>query len=294
MKTNDMESAFNLGPKLIDSLEKEHVIAGDIISVNMSSNRIVKLGRSYARSRDYDAMGKDTKFVTCPDGELRKRKEETHVVSLHEIDVINSRPQGYMGLFSGDTGEIPSETRDQINVKVDEWKEEGKADLLPGVLFIDEVHMLDVEAFSFMNKWTETELSPIIIMASNRGNATVRGTPTKAPHGMPLDFLDRCVIISTHPYNAQELQEILKIRAAEEEVELNEGAIALLTRVAEERGLRYGSQLIATSYEVAKKRKGGEGKVEERDVERAYGLFLDPKRSVELVAELQGERMELS
>ena len=29
--------------------------------------------------------------------------------------------------------------RDQINAKVSEWREEGKAEIAPGVLFIDEV-----------------------------------------------------------------------------------------------------------------------------------------------------------
>jgi hypothetical protein len=37
--------------------------------------------------------GPATKFVQCPEGELQKRKEVVHVVSLHEIDVINSRTQ---------------------------------------------------------------------------------------------------------------------------------------------------------------------------------------------------------
>jgi len=39
----------------------------------------------------------------------------------------------------GDTGEIKSELRDQINQKVSDWREEGKAEIVPGVLFIDEV-----------------------------------------------------------------------------------------------------------------------------------------------------------
>ena len=37
--------------------------------------------------------GPTTKFVQCPEGELQKRKEVVHVVTLHEIDVINSRTQ---------------------------------------------------------------------------------------------------------------------------------------------------------------------------------------------------------
>ena len=58
-----------------------------------------------------------------------------HTVSLHEIDVINSRTQGFLALFAGDTGEIKPELRNQINTKVAEWREEGKAEIVPGVRF---------------------------------------------------------------------------------------------------------------------------------------------------------------
>ena len=95
-----------------------------------------------------------------------------HTVTLHEIDVINSRSQGFLALFSGDTGEIKSEVREQINDKVAEWREEGKAEIVPGVLFIDEVHMLDIECFSFLNRALESDMAPILIMATNRGITT--------------------------------------------------------------------------------------------------------------------------
>ncbi len=64
---------------------------------------------------------------------MQKRKELVHTVSLHEIDVINSRTQGFLALFAGDTGEIKPELRNQINTKVGEWREEGKAEIIPGV-----------------------------------------------------------------------------------------------------------------------------------------------------------------
>ena len=48
-------------------------------------------------------------------------------------------PQGFLALFAGDTGEIRSEVREQIDSKIAEWREEGKAEIIPGVLFIDEV-----------------------------------------------------------------------------------------------------------------------------------------------------------
>mgnify|MGYP001796906035 CR=1 FL=1 len=70
---------------------------------------------------------------------------------------------------AGDTGEIKSEVREQINAKVAEWREEGKAEIVPGVLFIDEVHMLDIECFSFLNRALESDMAPVLIMATNRG-----------------------------------------------------------------------------------------------------------------------------
>ena len=36
-------------------------------------------------------------------------------------------------LSAGDTGEIKGEVREQINAKVAEWREEGKAEIVPGV-----------------------------------------------------------------------------------------------------------------------------------------------------------------
>lgn len=59
-----METIYDLGNKMIDSLNKEKVMAGDVIAIDKASGRISKLGRSYARARDYDAMGSDVSLAT--------------------------------------------------------------------------------------------------------------------------------------------------------------------------------------------------------------------------------------
>lgn len=290
IKTTDMETIYELGNKMIEGLTKEKVLAGDVISIDKASGKITKLGRSFARSRDYDAMGADTKFVQCPEGELQKRKTVVHTVSLHEIDVINSRTQGFLALFTGDTGEIRSEVRDQINTKVAEWKEEGKAEIVPGVLFIDEVHMLDIECFSFINRALEDEFAPIVIMATNRGISKTRGTNYKSPHGLPLDLLDRTIIITTQNYDKSEIKTILTIRSTEEEVELTPEALDLLTNIGTETSLRYSSNLISVSQQIAQKRKSNV--VDVVDVERAYLLFLDSSRSVKFVQEFESQYID--
>ena len=161
-------------------------------------------------------------------------------MSLHDIDVINSRQQGFLALFAGDTGEIKAEVREQIDEKVSEWKENGKATIVPGVLFIDEAHMLDMECYSFLNRVLETKMAPILILATNRGITTIRGTKYQGPHGIPLDFLDRLLIIATDPYEPKEVRQILKIRCDEEDVDMNDdGTIVVRLAVPSHAGQRH-------------------------------------------------------
>ncbi|OMJ87713.1 hypothetical protein SteCoe_10558 [Stentor coeruleus] len=289
LKTTEMETVYDLGAKMIEQLQREKIVSGDVITIDRASSKISKLGRSFARASDYDAMGSQTRFVQCPEGELEKRKEVVHTVTLHEMDVINSRAQGFLALFAGDTGEIKDEVREQIDQKVAEWREEGKAEIIPGVLFIDEVHMLDIECFSFLNRALESDTAPIVIMATNRGIAQIRGTKFRSPHGVPLDLIDRSLIIMTKPYTAEEIMNILKIRCEEEDVEMTEDALDLLTTIGTETSLRYAIQLITTASLVAQKRKASE--VDVQDIRRVYSLFIDIKRSTQFLKEYQEEYM---
>ena len=287
MKTTDMETVYDLGTKMIEAISKAKVNAGDVISIDKASGRVTKLGRSFSKSRDYDAMGASTKFVACPEGELQKRQEVVHTVSLHEIDVINSRAQGYLALFAGDTGEIRAEVREQIDNRVSEWKEEGKAEIIPGVLFIDEVHMLDIECFSFLNRALENELAPILVVATNRGITKIRGTDYRSPHGIPVDLLERLLIIHTQPYDERESKAILEIRCEEEDVDMSDDAKDLLCKIACETSLRYAIQLISAASLRASKRKSA--KVDIDDVSKVYGMFLDVKRSTQFMIDNQAE-----
>ncbi|GAX10583.1 RuvB-like protein 2 [Fistulifera solaris] len=285
--TTDMETIYDLGHKMLEMLRTEQISAGDVIRIDKGTGQIRKLGRSFTRSRDYDAVSSTTKFVPTPEGEIQKRQTITHMVSLHEIDVINSRQQGFLALFAGDTGEIRQEIRDQIDVKVAEWKEEGRATLVPGVLFLDEVHMLDMECFSFLNRALESEWAPFVVMATNRGLSKIRGTDYISAHGIPVDLLDRLMIISTQPYSVDELRQILQVRCTEEQVEMTPTALELLTRIASETALRYAMHLITMSQLQAERKK--RSIVELEDVELCYQLYYDVKRSTKLLMEYQNQ-----
>jgi RuvB-like protein 2 len=124
-------------------------------------------------------------------------------------------------------------------------------------------------------------MAPILIMASNRGMTRIRGTDYISPHGIPVDLLDRLLIISTTPYSTTEIGKILQIRCEEEDVEIEEEAMVALTTIGGETSLRYAIHLISTANLIAAKRK--DGIVTVADIARAYDLFLDQKRSVQCI-----------
>lgn len=167
--------------------------------------------------------------------------------------------------------------------------------------------MLDIECFSFLNRALEDVLAPLVIMASNRGMARIRGTKIQSPHGLPVDLLDRVLIVSTKPYEEQDIQQIIQIRSVryhsnstgltliyglfiprceEEDVTLTAEALSVLTSMAVQTTLRYALNLISCAQVLARKRKAE--KVDVEDLRRAYTYFMDEKRSVQWLKEQQG------
>lgn len=66
------------------------------------------------------------------------------------------------------------------------------------------------------------------------------------------------IIVPTQPYQEKELKEILSIRCEEEDCQMTDDALTILTRIGLETSLRYAIQLITTAGLVARKRKSTE------------------------------------
>uniref|UniRef100_A0A0N4ZR72 RuvB-like helicase n=1 Tax=Parastrongyloides trichosuri TaxID=131310 RepID=A0A0N4ZR72_PARTI len=284
LKTTDMESEYKLGSKMAESLFKENIVIGDVIMIDKLNGTVTKLGRSYSHQGDYDAVGSQFRFVQCPSGEIQTKTETVHYLSLHEIDAMNSSKGGYMSIFSGDTGEISDEVRKQITKKVNEWKEEKKADVVPGVLFIDEAHTLDLECFSFINCCLETENAPILIMATNRRHGLVKGSNITAPHCLPTDLLDRCLIIRTNAYTRDEKLNIVKLKAKSDDIDVSgEGIDKLLRSICSKNTLRYVMNIVTLANQLSMKLK--QEKLSKEAISRTFTLFVDPERSAHTLLE---------
>merc|ERR1719326_2009263 len=236
LKTTKGAKQLRLDPTIYDQIQKEGVTVGDVIYVEASSGAVKHVGRADAYASEVDLEAED--YVPLPKGDVHKKKEIVQDVTLHDLDSSNAKPQGGQDVMSlmgqmmkPKKTEITEKLRTEINRVVNRYIDQGIAELVPGVLFIDEVHMPDIECFTYLNRALESTLSPIVIFATNRGICTIRGTDIVSPHGIPVDLLDRLMIIRTMPYALQEIVQILSIRSQIEGISVDEEAFAYLGEI---------------------------------------------------------------
>lgn len=291
LKTTKGSKQLRLDPSIYDALQKEKVNPGDVIYIEANSGAVKRVGRSDTYASEFDLEADE--YVPVPKGDVHKKKEIVQDVTLHDLDISNAKPQGGQDIMSvmGQLAkpkktEITEKLRTEINRVVNRYIDQGVAELVPGVLFIDEVHMLDIECFTFLNRALESTLSPIVIFATNRGVCTIRGTDISAPHGIPVDLLDRLLIIRTMPYSLEEMVQIVAIRAETEGIVVDEEALIALGEVGARTSLRYSVQLLTPAKIIAQ--TAGREAITAVDVEEIDELYFDAKASAKLLARSEG------
>jgi len=294
LKTTKEEKTIEAGATIAQQLIQQNISDGSVVQIDAESGRVSNLGLSLksVKGKAYDVN--TSKKMARPKGKVLKDKEFVYTLSLSNMDEINARSRMGGGLFSifmgaSETKEIDTEIRSAVDKQVKALVDEGKAFMHPGVLFIDDSHLLDLEAFSFLGRAIENELVPIIILATNRGVTTIRGTDVKSPMGFPLDLIDRSVIIGTTEYDAKSVKGILRIRSEEEKVEIAKTALKKLTEIGVKSSLRYSVQLLSLAAQNAGIAK--RDKVTIEDVDRVNNLFMNASEAAEHLRKFEEKLM---
>lgn len=135
---------LRLDPSIYEAIQKERVRLGDVIYIEANTGAVKRVGRSDAFSTEFDLEAEE--YVPVPKGDVHKKKDIVQDVTLHDLDVANARPQGgqdvmsMMGqLMKPKKTEITEKLRGEINKVVNKYIDQNIAELVPGVLFIDEV-----------------------------------------------------------------------------------------------------------------------------------------------------------
>ncbi|KAL9657995.1 hypothetical protein ABK040_016644 [Willaertia magna] len=292
LKTTKGTKTLRLDPSIYEALQKEKVLIGDVIYIEANSGAVKRVGRSDEYISEHDLEAEE--YVPIPKGDVHKKKEVIQDVTLHDLDIANARPQGGHDMFSMMNSmmrpkktEITEKLRMEVNRIVNKYIDQGVAELVPGVLFIDEVHMLDIECFTYLNRALESPLAPIVIFATNRGTSIVRGTEIISPHGIPVDLLDRLLVIRTKPYPIQDIIRIIAIRAKTENIKLAQGSLEKLGEIGNSSSLRYAVQLLTPCNILSK--TNGRDEITVEDIDEVNDLFYDAKSSAKKLLEHETE-----
>ncbi|KAI9293336.1 ruvB-like 1 [Neoconidiobolus thromboides FSU 785] len=280
---------LKLDPSIYDAMLKEKVSVGDVIYIEANTGAVKRVGRSDTYSSEFDLEAEE--YVPLPKGDVHKKKEVIQNLSLHDLDSANAQPGGgndimaLMGkLMKPKKTEITDKLRSEINKIVNKHIDQGIAELVPGVLFIDEVHMLDMECFTYLNRALESRLAPIVILATNRGMCTVRGTEDiRAPHGIPVDLLDRLMVVQTQPYPLEQISQILELRANIEKLKISKEALEKLADIGINTSLRYAIQMLTPTSILAS--ISGKDTIDEEDLDQGTDIFLNARASAKILAE---------
>lgn len=124
-----------------------------------------------------------------------------------------------------------------------------------------------------------------------------RGTDdVTSPHGIPVDLLDRLLIIRTLPYTLEEISVILDIRAKTEGIKIDEASAAHLSQIGAKTSLRYTLAILSLMLcclsryaiqllnpaNVMAKINGNEA-ITMEEIEEVDKLFFDAKASAKIL-----------
>jgi len=103
-----------------------------------------------------------------------------------------------------------------------------------------------------------------------------------APHGIPVDLLDRILIIRTTTYLLEDIKAIVQIRTKVEGLVIAEDALNYIAESGSKTSLRYVMQLLTPASIIA--RTNGHDNITLKDVKEAVDLFYDAKTSAKILA----------
>lgn len=152
---------LRMDPSIYEAILKEKITVGDVIYIEQQTGAVKvcffsrldighlsqtfqRVGRSDAYASSYDLESET--YVPLPKGEVHKRKDLVQDVTLADLDAANARPQGGQDIMSvmgnlvkSQRTEVTDKLRREVNKVVKGYVDQGVAEVVPGVVFIDEV-----------------------------------------------------------------------------------------------------------------------------------------------------------
>ena len=240
LKTSEGSLRIKLKESLFQKFNENNVKIGDIIYIEPDKYILKVIGRSSTFYQE-DELGKYD-YITIPSGKVFKKKEIIQDITLNDLDVVNIQQ---IDEYPSKVSEISDYLRQEVDKLVSKYIKSKKAEILNGVLFIDEAHTLNFDSFCFLTRLLDSRYSPLILLSTNR--TTIVNLKNFLDSKIPINFLNRCLIIRTKKYVQNEMANIIVLKAQTSSIVMTGNAIIKLRKVALSTSLRFSILLSLAS-----------------------------------------------
>ncbi|KAJ7507366.1 TIP49 C-terminus-domain-containing protein [Mycena galericulata] len=196
-------------PSIYEAILEEKIAVGDVIYVEHQTGAVRcaagwPIGYvSYAPSFDLESDA----YVPLPKSKVHKRKELVQDVTLGDLDAANAQDI------------VTDKLRREVNKVVKGYVDQGVAKVVPGVVFIDDACTCSTSMLHYLNR---------VASGPDRHSCN-------EPRRLPLDLLDRYMLVKTEAYTREQVGKVIQLRANVEGLRLGPGVLDRLAAGAKSR-----------------------------------------------------------
>lgn len=241
IKNQNVQGTYLIGPKFKNNFIINKIEKGDKISIDKMTGEIYFHQRIKGEHFENNQIKKKYEFR---EGNIERLKIIEHFITLEEIDSFNANEKKISKIFSDINSQINSKKREKIDRILINWKKKNRIKFIRGILFIDDAHLLDNVCYSYVGKLIENTFSPNFIFTTNCSRKKINGSNNIAPHGIPIDFLDRFLMLPTSPLSKFEIEQIIETKSTILGLSFALQSRQLFVKIALECGLNYALHLL--------------------------------------------------
>lgn len=220
LKTSDMVSTYNIGPKLGISLINAKVSIGELISINLKTYQIKRFGK----------LNGEKSTIGCPSGDMEVFLKKTNQFTLNELDSINITHS-----------HMDKNTQRAFDEKIKNQEINDSFELKRGILYIDNVHLLDSNIFYYIKNICEERLHPFIILSSRNTG-----------HKSFLDIFEGFLFIETFFPSFKDIDRILRLILNRYSVSFENELYQHLNKIIKQKGFKCVLQFLLMIIENSK------------------------------------------
>ena len=163
LQTLEGKLRLKVSGEIYNELIINKVKIGDIIRIIPETFSVENLGKSngFIKKNSIDS----THYLTLPRGKVFKKKTITKEITLYEFELENFKN---IKNFEISNYENISKLNEDTEALLLSYNKRSKIEIFKGVLFIDEVHNLNLNCIRYINKVFNHRLFPFVIITTNK------------------------------------------------------------------------------------------------------------------------------